>query len=144
MSNRNAPEGNIFGMILRGEIPSYPVYEDGQVFAFLDIYPQAPGHTLVVPRSYSENILAATEEEIAACIKAVRLLQPALAQVTGAKGVTVVTNTGREAGQMIEYLHFHLIPRNPGDNVSLQHVGAAADPDELAQMAQKIKAALQY
>lgn len=139
---REAPADNIFGKILRAEIPSTEVYSDDAVYCFLDLYPQNPGHTLVIPRSYSENICSAQESDIAACLRAVRKLIPAIKAATGAKGASVVSNMGREAGQMVEYLHFHIIPRRPGDDVSFYKLGAEQTPQQLAEMAERIKAEL--
>jgi histidine triad (HIT) family protein len=139
---REAPQDNVFGMILRGEIPSTEVHSDRAVYCFLDLYPQNPGHTLVVPRGYSENVLEADEAAVVACLRAVRKLIPALKAATGARGVSVVTNMGREAGQMVEYLHFHVIPRHPGDKVSFHELGEQQTPEQLADMAARIKAHL--
>jgi histidine triad (HIT) family protein len=129
-------------MILRGEIPSTEVYSDERVYCFLDLYPQNPGHTLVVPRNYSPNVLEAEEQDVAACLGAVRKLIPAIKAATGAKGVSVVSNMGREAGQMVEYLHFHVIPRHPGDSVSFHKLGLQQSPEQLAEIARRIKAEL--
>jgi len=139
---RDAPSDNIFGKILRGEIPSTEVYSDTHVYCFLDLYPQNPGHTLVIPRNYSENVCEADEDDVVLCLRAVRRLTSAVKAATGAKGVTVVANMGREAGQMVEYLHFHVIPRHPGDKVSLYELGEQQTPEALADMAAKIKAEL--
>lgn len=129
---------NTFVRILRGELPSHEVYGDEDTYAFLDIYPHAPGHTLVIPRSFSEHILEASDHDIVACLRTVRRLVPAVMAATGAAGVTVLTNMGREAGQMIPYLHFHIIPRAAGSKLSGEP-GPAADQLELAHMAQLIK-----
>jgi len=139
---RNAPDDNIFGKILLGEIPSTEVLSDGHVYCFLDLYPQNPGHTLIIPRNYSENVHAANETDVFMCLRAVRKLIPAIMAATGAAGVTVITNMGREAGQLVEYLHFHLIPRHQGDSISLYELGEEQTPEQLAAMAAKIKAAL--
>ena len=136
---REAPADNIFGKILRGEIPSTEVYSNHAVYCFLDLYPQNPGHTLVVPRRYSENITAADEADIVECLRAVRQVIPALKAATGAKGVSVVSNMGRDAGQMVEYLHFHVIPRHPADKVSFHELGTEQTPEQLEHMAAKIK-----
>jgi histidine triad (HIT) family protein len=138
----NAPEGNIFGMILAGEIPSYEVYSDEACYAFLDIYPQAPGHTLVIPRSFSPHIGAATPEDLAACVAAVQMLIPAILEATGSGGASVISNMGKDAGQMIEYMHFHIIPRRQGDEVSLYTIGPIVGSAELAAIQEKIRAAL--
>jgi histidine triad (HIT) family protein len=139
---REAPTDNIFGQILKGSIPSTEVYSDEHVYCFLDLYPQNPGHTLVIPRNFSENVSAANETDVFMCLRAVRRLIPAIKAATGAAGVTVVTNMGREAGQMVEYLHFHVIPRHPGDSISMYDVGEQQTPEQLAEMAEKIRAQL--
>jgi histidine triad (HIT) family protein len=137
-----APADNIFGKILRGEIPSTPVYANELVYCFLDLYPQNPGHTLVVPRNYSPNITEADAADLAACLQTVSRLIPALKAATGALGVSVITNMGREAGQMIEYTHFHVIPRHPGDKVSFYQLGPEQRPQQLGEMAARIIAAM--
>ena len=139
---REAPADNIFGKILRGEIPSTEVYSDHAVYCFLDLYPQNPGHTLVIPRSYSKNVADASEEEAVVCLRAVRKLIPAIIMATGARGVSVVTNMGRDAGQLVEYLHFHVIPRHPDDSVSFYELGQEQTPTQLEEMAEKIRAEL--
>ena len=134
----DAPAENIFVKILRGELPSHEVYSDDDTYAFLDIFPHAPGHTLVVPRSYSEHILEASEHDLAACLCTVRKLIPALLKVTGAAGATVLSNMGREAGQMVPYLHFHIIPRSKGSKLHGEP-GNAGDQAALAKLAQRIR-----
>ena len=137
-----AHSDNIFVKILRGELPSHGVYSDEDTYAFLDIFPHAPGHTLVVPRIYSEHILEASEQEIAACLRTVRRLIPAVIAASGAAGVTVLTNMGREAGQMVPYLHFHIIPRAAGSKLHGEQ-GLQANEAELALIAEKIRQELQ-
>ena len=139
---REAPADNIFGKILKGEIPSTEVYSDNHVYCFLDLFPQNPGHTLVIPRNYSKNVTDADESDVFMCLRVVRKLIPAVKAATGAAGVTVMTNLGRDGGQMIEYLHFHIIPRHKGDKVSHYELGTEQTPAALAEMAAKIKAEL--
>lgn len=139
---REAPGDNIFGMILRGEIPSTEIYSDNHVYCFLDLYPQNPGHTLVIPRNYSANVIDADEGDVFTYMRVVRKLIPAIKAATGAAGVSVMANMGREAGQMVEYLHFHVIPRHPDDDVSLYRLGEEQTPEQLAEMAARIKAEL--
>jgi len=139
---QEGPVDNTLVKILKGEIPSTEVYSNEHIYCFLDLYPQNPGHTLVVPRNFSRNIMEADEADTIACLAAVRRLIPALKAATDAKGVSVITNMGKEAGQMIEYLHFHLIPRHPGDKVSFYELGAQQTPEQLNEMAEKIKSFL--
>lgn len=139
---RGAPADNVFAMILAGKIPSTEVWNNEHVYCFLDLYPQNPGHTLVIPRNYSENVIAADETDVFMCLRAVRKLVPAIITATSAAGATVMTNMGREAGQMVEYLHFHIIPRHAGDSISMYELGEQQTPEQLAEMAEKIKAEL--
>ncbi len=139
---RKGPEDNLFVKILNGEIPSHEVFQDEHTYSFLDIYPQAKGHTLVIPKSYSPNAFEATPEDLQHCWSTVRKLMPAIKAATGALGISVLTNTGKDAGQMVEYLHFHIIPRYPADSVSMSKLGDAADQDELGATAKAIREAL--
>lgn len=138
-----APPDNVFARILRGELPSHCVYEDDASYAFLDIYPQAAGHTIIIPKRYSENLIDADSSDLHRTLATVRLLAPLIARVCAAAGFTVLTNTGKDAGQMIQYLHWHIIPRNSSDQVSLHQLGQAADNVELAELAGRIRAELE-
>lgn len=139
---RKGPEDNLFVKILNGELPSHEVYQDDHTYCFLDIYPQARGHTLVIPKNFSPNAMEATAEDLQHCWETIRKLMPAIKTATGALGISVLTNTGREAGQMVEYLHFHILPRSPGDNISLSTLGEAADQAELEATKKAIREAL--
>ena len=134
-----APADNVFAKILKGELPCHAVYGDEDTFAFLDIYPQSPGHTLVLPRNYCPNLFEADSAAADACLATVRRIAPAIAEVVEAAGITVITNTGREAGQMIEYLHFHIIPRFAGDEVNLHRLGPQEPPEVLEALAERIR-----
>ena len=109
----------IFCKIIRGEIPSYKVYEDEHVVAFLDINPLNPGHTLVVPKKHVENILDADPETIARLFTAVQKVAKLLIEKLGAKGVNILHNAGREANQEIMHFHVHVIPRYAKDDLKL-------------------------
>ena len=105
----------IFCKIADGQIPAAKVFETDAVVAFLDIAPVAPGHVLVVPKDHHAR-LADTPPEVAAALAAElpRLTRAVLA-ATGAPALNVLQNNGREAGQVVDHVHFHLIPRRPGD-----------------------------
>jgi histidine triad (HIT) family protein len=134
-----APPGNIFSRILSGELPSHEVYSDSAVYAFLDIFPSAAGHTIIVPREYSANAAEASTDALAAVMRAVKRIVPALLAVTGAEGCNIVSNVGAVAGQTIEYTHFHLIPRSGGDGLKLNTPGNAADQEALAELAARLR-----
>ena len=107
----------IFCKIIAGDIPSSKVYEDEDVLAFLDIMPISKGHTLVVPKAHSED-LARTEAEIMERLgPALKTVSAAVAAATGAAGVNLVLADGEAAGQEVEHLHFHIIPRHVGDGI---------------------------
>ncbi|MCC7479710.1 HIT domain-containing protein [bacterium] len=139
---REAPADNVFGRILRGELPSFAVYNDEHTYAFLDIFPSAPGHTLVIPRSWASTVADARPQDLAACMHTLQRLIPAVMKATGAHGVNVVSNNGPAAGQTIDYLHFHIVPRFSDDRLALNVPGSAADADALAEMAAAIHRSL--
>ncbi|MCB1187503.1 HIT family protein [bacterium] len=139
---REAPSDNIFGKILRGEIPSWEIYSDEHTYAFLDIFPQSLGHTLVIPRSYSLHLGEATDAEVSACLATVRRLLPAVRDGVKAGGATVLTNIGAEAGQTVPYLHWHIIPRSKSDHVSLYKPGEQLQSADAERIQQAIRALL--
>ena len=99
----------LFCRIIDGEIPSTKVYEDGHVFAFRDINPQAPTHILVVPKKHISSMASideATDEELAACLRAIRLIAR---QEKLDNGYRVISNCGPDACQSVPHLHFHIL-----------------------------------
>lgn len=106
-------ENCLFCKIISGDIPSTKVYEDELVYAFRDINPQAPTHILVVPKKHIESVAkvdAATDTELAACLRAVRLI----AMQEGLEnGYRVVSNCGPDACQSVPHLHFHILGGRP-------------------------------
>ncbi len=132
---------NIFAKILRGEIPSTRVYETDAVLAFMDVMPQGPGHTLVVPKTPSRNLLDADPAALADAIQAVQKIALAVKKAFAADGVTVMQFNEPAGGQTVFHLHFHVVPRF--DGVALKpHTGRMEDPAVLAAHAEKIRAAL--
>lgn len=132
---------NIFAKILRGEIQAQHVYEDADVVAFMDVMPQANGHTLVVPKAPFRNIFDADPDVLAKAIAVVQKLAIATRKAFDADGVTVMQFNEAPAGQSVFHLHFHVIPRQAG--VMLQpHSGQMEKPEILAANAEKIRAAL--
>jgi histidine triad (HIT) family protein len=132
---------NIFAKILRGEIPSQRVYEDDAVVAFMDVMPQGNGHTLVVPRSPSRNILDADPATLGPLVQAVQRVAQAAMRAFDADGVTVIQFNEPVAGQSVFHLHFHVIPRF--DGVPLKpHSGNMEDQAVLAANAEKLRKAI--
>ena len=132
---------NIFAKILRGEIPSHKVYEDDAVVAFMDVMPQASGHTLVVPKAASRNLLDADPAVLARVIPVVQKLAVAVKAAFAADGIQIIQYNEAAGGQSVFHLHFHVIPRHEGVGVR-PHGGPMEKPEVLAENADKIRQAL--
>ena len=136
-------DNNLFAKILRGEIPAVKVYEDGDVLAFMDIFPQTRGHFLVVPKNVTaRNFLELPEDKVAPLMAQVHRLTKAAVKALKPDGVTVTQFNGEDAGQTIFHLHFHIIPRYAGQRLAGHGHGNKADIAELQQLAAEIAAAL--
>ena len=132
---------NIFAKLLRGEIPSHRVYEDDAVIAFMDVMPQGKGHTLVVPRAPSRNLLDADAATLSPLFSVVQKVAQAVKKAFSADGVTIMQFNEPASGQTVYHLHVHVIPRF--DGIPLKpHSGEMEKPDVLAADAEKIKSAL--
>jgi histidine triad (HIT) family protein len=105
---------NPFAKILRGEFPSYKVYEDDHVLAFLDIMPRAPGHTLVIPKAPARNILDITPDDFAHVARGAQKIARAAMTVFDAEGITVQQFSEPAGGQVVFHLHMHVMPRHDG------------------------------
>uniref|UniRef100_A0A6V3J1T4 HIT domain-containing protein n=2 Tax=Lotharella globosa TaxID=91324 RepID=A0A6V3J1T4_9EUKA len=103
--------GSLFEKIVAGKIPSYKVYEDDLVFAFLDINPLAPGHTLVIPKKKYETLDKVPDETAAAIGKVLPRLARAIMKATECKDYNILQNNGTVAHQFVPHVHFHIIPR---------------------------------
>ena len=101
----------IFSKILSGDIPSYKVYEDELVYAFLDIGPLSPGHTLVIPKEAAPTLDALSDESSAAIGRVLPRLCRAVMAATGTKEYNVLQNNGTNAHQAVMHVHYHIIPK---------------------------------
>jgi histidine triad (HIT) family protein len=132
---------NIFAKILRGEIPSHKVYEDADTVAFMDVMPQSTGHTLVVPKAPSRNLLDADPQVLARTMPVVQRVAKAAVAAFKADGAVIMQFNEAAAGQTVFHLHFHIIPRFEG--VLLKpHSGTMENPEVLAENAEKLRNAL--
>ena len=132
---------NIFAKILRGELPCHEVCRDEMTLAFMDIMPRCQGHTLVIPKTPARNILDASPEQMAACMRTVQTISGAVMRAFGAQGVTVQQFNEPAGGQVVFHLHFHILPR--WDGIKLQpHTGQMEKPEVLASNAEAIRKAL--
>jgi histidine triad (HIT) family protein len=136
-------DDNLFARILRGEIPSVKVYEDDEVLAFMDIFPQARGHVLVVPKGVrARNFLELPADKVAPLMQRVHTLTIATAKALKPDGITVTQFNGAPAGQTIFHLHVHIIPRYEGVRLAGHGHSNKADIAELEAIAAQIAAAL--
>ena len=134
-------EQNVFAKILRGELPASKVYEDGDVLVIMDVMPQGKGHTLVIPKAPSRNMLDIRADDLRKTILAVQRVARAVQKAFDAPGVLVMQFNEPAAGQTVFHTHFHVIPRF--DGIALKpHSGGMADPKELAGHADRIKSVL--
>ncbi|WP_151812294.1 HIT family protein [Acinetobacter bereziniae] len=131
---------NIFARILRGELPALKVYEDDHVLAFMDIMPQADGHTLVIPKTKAITLLDLEPEAAAYTIKIVQKVAQAIEKALDAKGIVLMQLSGASAGQTVPHVHFHLIPSSVHELG--RHAVQMGDQEKIKVLAEKIKFAL--
>jgi histidine triad (HIT) family protein len=133
---------NIFARIVRGDMPAVKVWEDDEVLAFMDVFPQAPGHVLVVHKvSKARNLLEIEPHELSVLMAGVQKTARAVERALKPEGLTVMQFNGEAGGQTVYHLHFHVIPRRDGEALG-RHGGGMANTDELKATAAKIAAAL--
>jgi len=131
---------NIFAKIIRGEIPCYKLYEDDDVLAFLDVFPQSFGHTLVIPkRAAARNILEIDADSLTKVVTVVQMLANVLVAELQPAGVQVAQFNGAPAGQTVFHLHMHIVPRYEGEALAV-HAGGQAEPEALAALQARIVA----
>lgn len=133
--------GCIFCKIIAGELPSLKVYEDEETLAFLDIHPVNPGHTLVVPKKHSQNIFDVATADWVSVTKIVLHLAHAIEKAVSADGININMNNREHAGQVVDHLHVHIIPRFKGDGFKLWHQTSYKE-GEAVSVQEKIKAQL--
>jgi len=133
---------NVFAMILRGELPCAKVYEDDNILAFMDAFPQSKGHTLVIPKTPSRNLLETHAKDIGRLFGTVQRIAKAVNSALTPDGIVVTQFNGASAGQTVFHTHVHIIPRYEGQSLGEHASGEMADMDELTAMATRISAAL--
>lgn len=128
---------NIFGKILRGEIPSHKVCEDETALVMMDVFPQSRGHVLILPKADSRNLLDADPAILSAVMPLVQKVARAVLAATGADGIRLAQFNEAPAGQTVFHLHFHIIPVYEGVELG-RHGGGKADDADLAALAKDI------
>ncbi|MBQ7234645.1 MAG: HIT family protein [Kiritimatiellae bacterium] len=129
----------VFCAIAAGEIPSFKVYEDDAVLAYLDINPFTKGHTLVIPKKHSTGLLDTDDAVLAAVVARVRKVAARLKEALPCDGFNILQNNGEAAGQTVKHLHFHIVPRYAGEPLVFEsHKG---DMEELKALAGRVRMA---
>lgn len=132
----------IFCKIVAGEIPATKVYEDESVLAFLDIAPLSEGHTLLIPKEHAARLDDLSPEACSVLAATLPALGRAVSKAAEAQGYNVLNNNGPAAGQLVEHVHFHIIPRRTDDRV-INHPPGRKYPDgRMDQVARLIKGLL--
>nr|WP_313520324.1 HIT family protein [Brevundimonas diminuta] len=134
---------NIFAKILRGDMPSVKVWEDDDVLAFMDVFPQSEGHVLVVSKtSTARNVLEIEPETLAKLTAAVQRTARAVEKALKPEGLSLMQFNGDAGGQTVFHLHFHILPRWADRPMKGHGHAPMADAKQLKILAQKIAAAL--
>ncbi len=134
---------NIFAKILRGDMPCVKVYEDEIALAFMDVFPQSEGHTLVVPKGIeARNFLDLPGDRVGSYMQRVQKVSRAVERALEPDGLVVTQFNGASAGQTVFHLHFHIIPRTEGKALGRHGGGGMADMGELEKLAMRIRAEL--
>ncbi|MBI2647491.1 HIT family protein [Candidatus Woesearchaeota archaeon] len=132
-------EDCIFCKIIAGKIPSAKVYEDNYVISFLDIMPANKGHCLVVPKKHAQTLTEMSDEDVTAAIKLAKRIARALSLSFGNGSFNLLMNNGKEAGQLVNHAHIHLIPRFQKDRLRLKWSHLKYEDKEINEYAEKIK-----
>lgn len=128
----------VFCAIAAGEIPSFKVYEDDLVLAYLDINPCSKGHTLVIPKAHTTGLLDTSDEMLAALLARVKKVAAHLKEVLPCDGFNILQNNGAAAGQSVFHIHFHIVPRYEGGK-ALSFTSTAGDMEELKALAERLR-----
>lgn len=131
-------ENCIFCKIVRGEIPAYKVYEDDKILAFLDIKPVNPGHVLVISKKHHLDLISTPDELLEAIIVVAKKIGKKILDTGIGEAVTFTFNNGRIAGQVVDHVHLHIMPRLSDDGYELWH-GKEYAPGVAEKIVEKLK-----
>ncbi|NLK03300.1 MAG: HIT family protein [Clostridiales bacterium] len=130
----------IFCKIIAGDIPSSVIYEDEDLKVIMDIYPAARGHAIIITKKHFENIFELDDDVAKKVLIVAKKVGIALKDELGCGGINLLQNNGETAGQTVFHLHFHLIPRYDGDNVTIKWITGKYEDGEALELAQRIGA----
>jgi histidine triad (HIT) family protein len=136
-----APEQCIFCKIVSKQAPAHVVREDARTLVFMDLFPAADGHVLLIPKRHAVNLLDCEDADLAAIAPLARRVAQAMRRVLAPDGIGVFQLNGAAAGQTVFHYHVHLIPRRKGEAMHI-HGRAQGDAARLAHNAAQLAAAL--
>jgi histidine triad (HIT) family protein len=132
----------IFCKIVTGTIPCFKLYEDAKTLAFMDINPANPGHALVIPKAHARNLFESDDADLAAAVSTARKVAAAIEKTVKPAGLNLIQANGPGAAQSVFHLHLHLLPRRAGDELKINWGLKPGNKDEIAALAEKIRANL--
>ena len=109
----------LFCKIVKGELPSSKIYEDEDTLAFLDLFPVNKGHSLVISKEHYENIFDVPAESLSKISSVMKNVADAVKKGVNADGISIAQSNGKDAGQVIPHIHFHVMPRFKDDGLKL-------------------------
>lgn len=127
----------VFCAIAAGEIPSFKIYEDDFVLAFLDINPFSEGHTLVIPKEHYKGLLDVPPDVLAVLLERVQKVSSHIAKALACDGFNILQNNGAAAGQTVNHIHFHIVPRMEGSVLSFE--SGKGDMEKLRALASRLR-----
>lgn len=134
----------IFCKILKGDIPSFCVYEDEAFKVILDRFPAAKGHVLILPKAHYADLFELPDEISAKIYPLARKIGTAIKAAVGAEGMNIIQNNGEAAGQSVFHFHMHLVPRYKEDGIVLNKTSHGdITLEELQEVAELIKKQLE-
>ena len=129
---------NIFAKIIRGEAPCYKLYEDEDVLAFLDLFPQSRGHALVIPKQVAaRNLLEIDADSLCKVTLATQKVARAVAEELEPAGIQIAQFNGAPAGQTVFHIHFHIVPRYEGQGLGV-HAAQKGDEADLKALQERL------
>jgi len=129
----------VFCKIVAGSAHGNKIYEDAHCIAILDLYPAADGHCLVIPKDHHADIFDTPPKTLQAIAVACGKVAVQLQKKLGCHGANIIQNSGKDAGQVVFHIHFHVIPRFSGDGINLKVGRSLGHPKSLEQMQEKLK-----
>lgn len=121
----------IFCKIVSGEIPSLEIFQDEVVKVFLSIDPASKGHLLVIPKEHFVNVFDCPDDILSHIIKISKKMALLVKEKLKADAINIANNSGKEAGQEVFHLHFHIVPRYKDDGMKLDLIGKKDLSDDL-------------